>query len=400
MTMSSDLRERTILIVDDTPANLAVAVAMLEQQGLRLSVAQSGDEALRRVAFAPPDLILLDVMLPGIDGFEVCRRLKAGPAPGAAVPVIFMTALNGTADKVAGFRAGAVDYVTKPLQAEEILARVTNHLRLAAMQARLASQNALLASENRERREAERVLQQYRDSLEQQVAARTAELAASHAQLRELGTHRESAREDERKHIARELHDELGQSLTALRMQAALLRVRFGAQVPGLNEQVSGMTALVDRTIGVVRNVATTLRPSVLDLGISSALEWLVDELRQHSGIDCSLTLALEDGQLNEGQAVAVFRIVQESLTNVARHAGAGEAAVTLRCSAHRCELQVDDDGGGFDPARVGPHSFGLLGIRERVLSLNGEVAVGARPGGGTRIAVTLPLTPPTDRPR
>jgi signal transduction histidine kinase len=177
-------------------------------------------------------------------------------------------------------------------------------------------------------------------------------------------------------------------------MQAALLRVRFGAQVPGLNEQVSGMTALVDRTIGVVRNVATTLRPSVLDLGIGSALEWLVDELRRHSGIDCSLTLALEDGQLNEGQAIAVFRIVQESLTNVARHAGAGEAAVTLRCTARQCELQVDDDGGGFDPVRVGPHSFGLLGIRERVLSLNGEVSVGGRPGGGTRIAVTLPLAP------
>ena len=107
MTMSPDLRGRTILIVDDTPANLAMAVAMLEQQGLRLAVAHSGDEALRRVAFAPPDLILLDVMLPDIDGFEVCRALKAGPA------------------------AGAVDYVTKPLRAEEVLARVTTHLRLS-----------------------------------------------------------------------------------------------------------------------------------------------------------------------------------------------------------------------------------------------------------------------------
>ena len=266
MTMSPDLRGRTILIVDDTPANLAMAVAMLEQQGLRLAVAHSGDEALRRVAFAPPDLILLDVMLPGIDGFEVCRRLKAGPAPGAAVPVIFMTALSGTADKVAAFRAGAVDFVSKPLQAEEVLARVTTHLRLAAMQARLAGQNALLQAENRERREAERVLQEYRDTLEQQVAARTAE-------LRELDAHRESVREDERKRIARELHDELGQALTALRMQAALLRVRFGADVPGLNEQVREMTEQVDRTIVVVRNVATSLRPAVLDLGIGSALE-------------------------------------------------------------------------------------------------------------------------------
>jgi signal transduction histidine kinase len=385
MTMPIDLRDRTILIVDDTPVNLTLAVAMLKQQGLRLSVAHSGDEALQRVAFAPPDLILLDVMLPGIDGFEVCRRLKAGDGPGAAVPVIFMTALKDTADKLAGFKAGAVDYVTKPLQAEEVLARVSTHLRLAAMQAQLIAQNALLATENQERREAERVLQQYRDSLELEVAARTAE-------VRELGAHRESAREDERKHIARELHDELGQSLTALRMQAALLRVRFGAEVPGLNEQVRNMTELVDRTIGVVRNVATTLRPSVLDLGIGSALEWLVDEFRKHSGVDCSLTLALDEGQLSEQQAIAVFRIVQESLTNVARHAGASEAAVTLGCSGRHCELRVEDDGCGFDMTGMRPHAFGLLGIRERALSLSGQVTVSSRPGERTRIVVVLPL--------
>jgi DNA-binding response OmpR family regulator len=269
MTMPLDLRDRTILIVDDTPVNLTLAVAMLKQQGLRLSVAHSGDEALQRVAFAPPDLILLDVMLPGIDGFEVCRCLKAGDGPGAAVPVIFMTALKDTADKLAGFKAGAVDYVTKPLQAEEVLARVTTHLRLAAMQAQLTTQNALLATENQERREVERVLQQYRDSLELEVAARTAE---------------------------------------------------------------------------------------VRELGIGSALEWLVDKFRKHSGVDCSLTLALEEGQLSERQVIDVFRIVQESLTNVARHADANEAAATLSYSGRHCELQVKDDGCGFDMTGVRPH--------------------------------------------
>ena len=387
MSMSPSLRDRTILIVDDTPANLTLAVAMLQRHGLRLAVAHSGAEALRRVAFAPPDLILLDVMLPGIDGFDVCRALKAGGGPGADVPVIFMTALSGTADKLAGFAAGAVDYVTKPLQAEEVVARVTTHLRLAAMQAELVKQNGLLETENRERRIAERVLQQYRDSLELQVAERTAE-------LRELSAYRESAREDERKHIARELHDELGQSLTALRMQAALLRVRFGADIPGLNEQVLEMTELVDRTIGVVRNVATSLRPGVLDLGIGSALEWLADEFRRHSGLDCNLTLDLGEAQLGERHAVAVFRIVQESLTNVARHADASETAVSLRCTAQACELLVEDDGRGFDPARARPHSFGLLGIRERVLSLGGQVSIASRPGGRTRIVVQFPLDP------
>jgi len=524
MSISPEPSEPTILIVDDTPANLALAVAMLEHQGLLLTVAQSGQEALRRVAFAVPDLILLDVVLPDIDGMEVCRRLKAAGGQAAAVPVIFMTALSETAHKVAGFRAGAVDYVTKPLQAEEVLARVTSHLRLAAMQTQLATQNALLAAENQERREAERTLQRYRDSLAQQVAERTAELrasesrfrtlcehlpdpvvrydrsllctyvnpalertlllrgeqalgtmleqnwrgslpmaeykailqsvldsgrmaevnlcfsddqgrtlemalhlaaeraadgtvggvvaigrditaqkraerelAASHAQLRELGAYREGAREDERKRIARELHDELGQSLTALRMQAALLRVRYGAEVPGLTEQVRLMTELVDRTIGVVRNVATTLHPTVLELGVGSALEWLVDEFRQHSGIDCSLTLALQERQLSEEQAIAVFRIVQESLTNVARHADATETAVTLHCSASHCRLQIDDNGRGFEPAQRRTNSFGLLGIRERVLSLDGQLAVSSRAGGPTSITVTLPLAAAPD---
>ena len=385
MNMPPDLRDRSILIVDDTPANLTLAVAMLEQHGLRLSVAHNGDEALRRVAFAPPDLILLDVMLPGIDGFEVCRRLKAGPA--AAVPVIFMTALKDTADKLAGFAAGAVDYVTKPLQSEEVLARVSAHLRLAAMQSQLQAQNALLERENQERREAERVLQLYKDNLELQVAARTAE-------VRELAAHRESVREDERKHIARELHDELGQSLTALRMRAALLRVRYGAQLPGMNEQVRELTELVDRSISVVRNVATTLRPTVLDLGIGSALEWLVDEFRKHSGLDCSLTLALDEDGPDEQQAIALFRIVQESLTNIARHAEATETTVTLACSAQLCALRIIDDGRGFDTTQLKPHAFGLLGIRERVLSLDGQVSMVSSPGGPTCIEVILPRNP------
>ena len=216
-------------------------------------------------------------------------------------------------------------------------------------------------------------------------------MAARTAEVRELATHRETTREDERKHIARELHDELGQSLTALRMRAGLLRVRFGAGVPGLNEHVRQLIDLVDRSIGVVRNVATTLRPSVLDMGIGSALEWLVDEFRRHSGLDCSLTLDLEPGGLDEPQAIAIFRIVQESLTNIARHADASETTVTLRCSASQCILRVEDNGCGFDPTAARPHSFGLLGIRERALSLDGRLEIVSRPGGRTCVDVVLP---------
>jgi PAS domain S-box-containing protein len=137
---------QTVLIVDDTPANVGVLVDYLEDHGFRVVVAQDGEEGLRRAQFAQPDLILLDVMMPGMDGFEACRRLKAVPEC-ADIPVIFMTALADSAEKVNGFEVGAVDYVTKPFQIEEVLARVNTHLSLRAMQKQLQAQNEQLQQE-------------------------------------------------------------------------------------------------------------------------------------------------------------------------------------------------------------------------------------------------------------
>ena len=145
----------TILIVDDTPANLGVIVESLEQHGFRVLVAQDGEEGLQRAMFVQPDLILLDVMMPGPDGFEICRRLKRHPKT-REIPVIFMTSLTDTEHKVTGFGVGAVDYVTKPLQIEEVAARVDLHLQLHAMQKRLEAQN--------------KQLHHYQETLEQQVA--------------------------------------------------------------------------------------------------------------------------------------------------------------------------------------------------------------------------------------
>lgn len=145
-TMLSGRTSRTILIVDDNPANLGVVVDHLEEHGLHVLVAQGGEEALKRAEFVNPDLILLDVMMPGIDGFETCRRLKANKAT-RAIPVIFMTALADIHDKVAAFAAGGVDYVSKPFQVEELLARVRTHLDLRGAQQKLDAQNQLLQAE-------------------------------------------------------------------------------------------------------------------------------------------------------------------------------------------------------------------------------------------------------------
>lgn len=159
MTMihSSITAAQTILIVDDNPVNIGLVVDHLEEHGLDVTVALGGEEALKRAELVQPDLILLDVMMPGIDGFETCRRLKANPVT-RGIPVIFMTALADIQDKVSAFAAGGVDYVSKPFQIEELLARVQTHLELRAAQRRLAAQNVELQIEVNARRSAESAL--------------------------------------------------------------------------------------------------------------------------------------------------------------------------------------------------------------------------------------------------
>lgn len=167
--MSEDTAKTgTILVVDDTPTNLEVLFDFLSNAGFKVLFAEDGESALETVKYAVPDLILLDVLMPGMDGFETCRRLKENEAS-AAIPVIFLTALTETPDKVRGFALGAVDFITKPLQYEEVLARVKTHLRLQALTRQLQSQNAQLAQEIQERNQAETALQQ--QSLRSQLFA-------------------------------------------------------------------------------------------------------------------------------------------------------------------------------------------------------------------------------------
>ena len=156
-TWASEQAMQTILIVDDTPANLALVVECLEDRGFRVVIAQDGEEGLRRAELVRPELILLDVVMPRLNGFEACRRLKALPAT-RDIPVIFMTSLAETGEKLTGFKAGGVDYVTKPLQIDEVFARVSTHLNLRAMQKQLEAQNGQLQQEISERRQAEAAL--------------------------------------------------------------------------------------------------------------------------------------------------------------------------------------------------------------------------------------------------
>ncbi len=218
-------------------------------------------------------------------------------------------------------------------------------------------------------------------------------LEESRAQLRALTAKREEAREEERKRIAREIHDELGQLLNVLRLNVSTLDFRFGDANADLRDKTHKMVSTIDRAILMVRNLATRLRPAVLSSGIVHALDWLVQEYAESTGITCTLNLPVDDIPLDEDRAMVVFRIVQESLTNVLRHSGADHVDITLRSAAGICEVEVRDNGKGFDSGNIGrANSFGIVGMQERALILKGTLDVANAKEGGAVLTLRIPV--------
>jgi PAS domain S-box-containing protein len=217
-------------------------------------------------------------------------------------------------------------------------------------------------------------------------------LEESQRLLRQLADRSETVREEERKHLARELHDDLAQHLSALRMKIAIINMEFGQQSPALSKEIQSMVSLVDSTIKMTRHAITSLRPAALDMGIASALEWLQNEFVAQSGIYCVLTIGATDNALKDHTATAIFRIAQESLRNVAKHAKANNVDIRFERRNNAYVLKIADDGMGFDPAVKKDETFGLLGIQERVLMLGGTVDIKTEPGRGTVIQVSIPV--------
>lgn len=219
-------------------------------------------------------------------------------------------------------------------------------------------------------------------------------LEESQRVIRELANENEAIREEERKHLARELHDDLAQHLFALRLKISLMELEYGENAAGVREKTQDMIGLVDSTVKVVRNVMTTLRPIALDMGISAALEWLADDFAAQNGIHCSLHFDADDVCLPEKSALSIFRIAQEALRNIAKHAHATRAEMTFRQNESGYRLEVNDNGIGFNPTERKAKSFGLIGIRERVLILSGDVDIVTAPGQGTSVRVNVPVSP------
>ena len=243
-----------------------------------------------------------------------------------------------------------------------------------------------------------RILEANADITERQRAE--AELNQSQEQLRALADRLVRAREEEATRIARELHDQFGRYLTTIKMDVRSIERDLAGEITSevgrvLRDKAQTIGQTVDETVQTVRAIATQLRPGLLDdLGLAAAIEWQAGDFQKRSGISCSLTLTGEDPPVGRDQATALFRIFQEILTNVARHAQAAKIWVHLEEEHDAIVLEVEDDGVGISQAQLKEHrSLGLLGMRERALAFGGTVEIAGAPGQGTIVTVRMPLS-------
>jgi signal transduction histidine kinase len=228
------------------------------------------------------------------------------------------------------------------------------------------------------------LLERERDRLEGLVRERTATLS-------ELASHLQQVREDERGHLARELHDELGALLTAAKLDVARLKSRIDTQVPEIAERLRHLTETLNSGIALKRRIIEDLRPSSLsNLGLTAAIEILAREYADRAGIE--VETSLEPVQLPEPTQLTVYRLVQESLTNIGKYAKAQKVLVSVHSHPKHVAVQVRDDGQGFDPASVSPSSHGLAGMRHRVEAAGGRLTITSRPGNGALVSAILPL--------
>jgi len=349
-----------ILIVDDEPKSLYALQELLSALGQDLMIAASGEEALKLVLRHDFAVILLDVRMPGMDGFETAKMIR-GRERSRQTPVIFLTAqADEMGSMFRGYAVGAVDYLMKPVVPEVLKSKVAVFVELHM---------------------------------------KTERLRESEDKLRRLAAHLISIREEERTHIAREIHDELGQVLTGLKMEVGWLARRL--KEPALLEKCDSMGKLIDSSVQTVRKIATGLRPEMLDdMGLIAAVGWQSKEFQKRTGIRCRTKLPPET-KLDLDLSTTAFRIFQEILTNVARHARATRVDIELALTPEELRLQVQDNGVGIaDADRTGRKSLGLLGMQERALLFGGEVSITGAPGHGTQVNVILPLRAAQDAGR
>jgi signal transduction histidine kinase len=342
-----------ILIVDDDPLSITTLESILDGQGYAISSAHNGPTALKNADTIMPDLILLDVMMPMMNGFEVCRRIRATPKL-AEVPIIILTALDDRESRLLGIEAGADDFLTKPVDRQELRLRVNTILRL----------------------------DRYRTLLTQRE------------NLRQMAERLVTAQEEERKRLSRELHDDLGQALIAHILRLRNLQMELPTQAEAISRELEELITDSNQIINRMRQIAQDIRPMLLDtLGLRTALETQAREFGLRTGLQVTFEADADMPPLSDVHSITLYRILQETLTNVIKHSQANHVWVELSVDGRNIILTVQDNGVGFpksdDALKKG---IGITSLRERLALVGGELLINSSAAKGTIISARLPL--------
>jgi signal transduction histidine kinase len=387
----TDPTRHTILSVDDNDAIRYSVTRYLREAGYQVIEACNGMEALEQ-AKKSPALITLDVNLPDIDGYEICRRLKESPAT-REIPVLHISAsCVDLADRVRGLEGGADAYLAEPVDRHELLATVKALLRMKEAQVEARAQAV-------EAEKARAELQKINEHLEMRVHQRTAELDRERLDVQHLSSQLLQAQDDERRRISRELHDSTGQLLVALKLNLEKLKCELGGPKDLSEALLDDTTSLVDEMSRQLRTMSYLLHPPLLDeAGLVSAVKWYADGFAARSSIEISLEVPPDLGRLPEQLEITVFRLVQESLTNIHRHSGSKTAVIRMLRDKQGITLEIEDKGKGLklslqDGDCASRRGVGMLGMKERVRRFGGtlDFLTGA---AGTTVRATLPISP------
>jgi signal transduction histidine kinase len=349
-----------ILMVDDQPAKLLSYEVMLEELGENLLKASSGREALEMLLKTDVAVVLMDVSMPELDGFQLAEMIREHPRF-QKIAIIFISAVHLTdLDRLKGYQRGAVDYISVPVIPDLLRAKVS-----------------VFAELHRQARQLE-VLNQ---------------------ELRRLSHSLMTAQDEERRRISRELHDGLGQDLTAVKMMLGGLVQPNQLKDSTENKTIAEVLSMMDSAIEQVRTMSHLLHPPLLDeMGLLSALRWYTEGFAKRSGVETVLDLPKNFPRLEPEIEMAIFKIVQESLTNVFRHAEARQAVVQLEERDGCALVSIEDNGKGIGSGaeELHPNSYGIgvIGIKQRAAEYDGQVTL-RNTGSGTRVEVKIPLPVP-----
>jgi len=392
-----------VLLVDDNATDRLILRSILEHYGCEVIEAVDGQEGLVCALRHSPDIIISDALMPVMDGYQFLKALKEDERV-RSIPFVFYTAVyTGGRENQLAVSLGAEAFLVKPLSAPLLWEKITHTLEARAATPSVRQPEAAMDEDSFLKQYSAVVASKLEEKvrvLEREIAERaTAEetVRRQHEELRALAGRLADAEEQERRRIARELHDQVGQHLTALGLNLSILRAHLPVAGAGpLQARIDDSLKLLEETTASVRTLMTELRPPLLDdFGLAAAVEWYAKEFGARAKLAVEVAAPGGLRRMDPAREITLFRILQEALMNVAKHASASRVQVLLEDKNGLVRMSVQDDGKGFDPGlrdRAQRPTWGLLNMAERARTIGGTCRVESAPGQGTRVVVEAAL--------